>query len=443
MGVTFGGNRQFTLSPTPIMPLNDATARTAKPREKPYKLSDEKGMYLLVNPNGSKWWRLKYRFAGKEKLLSLGVYPSVTLRMARAKRDGDSSLRPDGLPRQKQNEPKLVGARELIAMGIDPSVNRQAHKATVFGQAESSFEIVAREWHSKTSSKWSKGHGAKILKRLENDVFPWLGKRPIASITAQELLACLRKMETRGAIETAHRAHQNCSQVFRYAIATGRAERDVAADLQGALPPTTPVHHASITDPKAIGELLCDIEGYKGAAVTKAALRLAPLVFLRPGELRRAEWDELDFDKAEWRLPAEKMKSKVPHIVPLSKQALAILQEIKPLTGKGKYVFPSVRSNERAMSENTVNAALRRLGYTTEDMTGHGFRSMASTLLNEHGWDPDAIEKQLAHAERNTVRAAYNYAEKLPERRKMMKFWADHLDELANAARKRREHHRD
>lgn len=391
------------------MPLKDLNIKAAKPREKAYKLSDEKGLYLFIKPNGSKAWRLKYRFLGKEKSLSFGLYPDVSLADARNARDE---------------------ARKLLAKDIDPGLAKQVSKHSAKDAAENSFEMIAREWFTKFSTKWSSSHGERILRRLEKDIFPWLGKRPIAEITPPELLSVLRRIENRGAIETAHRACQNCGQVFRYAIATGRAERDISADLKGAIPPPKKSHHASIIKPSEIGALLRAIEDYQGHFVTKCALRLAPLVFVRPGELRHAEWQEIDFSNAEWRIPAEKMKMSVMHIVPLSTQAIAILRELKALTGKGQYIFPSVRNSKRAMSENTVLGALRRLGYTSDEMTGHGFRSMASTLLNEQGWNPDAIERQLAHGERNTVRAAYNYAEYLPERKKMMQHWADHLDDL-------------
>jgi len=265
---------------------------------------------------------------------------------------------------------------------------------------------------------------------FERDVFPWLGSRPARLITAPELLAVLRRIESRGAVETAHRAGQNCGQVLRYAVATGRAERDPSSDLKGALPPVRQKHHASITEPESIGELLRSMDAYQGSMVTRCALLLAPLVFVRPGELRRAEWAEINLDAAEWRIPAEKMKSRMLHIVPLSVQAVAVLRELEPLTGRGRYVFPSGRGPSRCMSENGVLSALRRMGYSGKQMTGHGFRSMASTLLNEQGWPRDAIERQLAHGERNKVRAAYNYAEHLPVRRKMMQAWADYLDSL-------------
>ncbi len=387
------------------------TIRNAKPRDKAYKLTDEKGLYVFIKPNGSKAWRLKYRFLGKEKTLSIGLYPEVTLAEAREARDN---------------------ARKKLANQIDPGLAKQISKRNAREAAENSFETIAREWYVKFSTKWSPSHGERILKRLEKDIFPWIGQVPISEITAPELLAALRRMESRGAVETAHRAHQNCGQIFRYAIATGRAERDTSNDLKGAIPPAKKKHHASITNPNGIGELLRAIDGYQGQTITKCALRLAPLVFVRPGELRHAEWSEFNLTNAEWRIPAEKMKMRVMHIVPLSKQAIAILQELRPLTGNGKYLFPSVRSSKRPMSENTVLGALRRLGYTSDEMTGHGFRSMASTLLNEQGWNPDAIERQLAHGERNTVRAAYNYAEYLPERKKMMQRWADYLDKLRN-----------
>jgi integrase len=391
------------------MALTEMAVRNAKPREKAYKLADEKGLYLFIKPNGSKAWRLKYRFLGKEKTLSIGLYPDVSLSDARNARDN---------------------ARKQLADKIDPGLAKQVSKRSAKEAAENSFEAIAQEWYAKYSSKWSPSHGERILRRLERDIFPGIGRRPISEITALELLTTLRRMENRGAIETAHRAHQNCGQVFRYAIATGRAERDPSSDLKGAIPPAKKKHHASITNTRAIGELLRAINGYQGHFVTQCALRLAPLVFVRPGELRHAEWSEFNLATAEWRIPAEKMKMRVPHIVPLSTQAITILRELRALTGNGKYLFPSVRSAKRPMSENTVLGALRRLGYTGDEMTGHGFRSMASTLLNEQGWNPDAIERQLAHGERNTVRAAYNYAEYLPERKKMMQHWADYLDGL-------------
>ncbi len=392
--------------------LTDTQVRKVKSREKTFKLADGKGLFLVVQPNGSKYWRFRYWFGEKEKLLSLGVYPEVTLAGARKKRDE---------------------AQQMLADDIDPSMAKQLKKRAKKLGPENSFEAIAREWHIKFCSKWTAEHGATILHRLEKDIFPWIGHRPINEITASELLIVLRRVENRGALETAHRLCQTSGQVFRYAIASGRAERDVSADLRGAIPPVKKRHFASITDPTAIGGLLRAIKDYNGHLVTRCALQLAPLTFVRAGELRKAEWSEFNFDASERRISPEKMKMRGAHIVPLSTQAIAVLREIQALTGDGKYVFPCLRSPNRPMSENTILAALRRLGYAKDEMTGHGFRSMASTLLNEQGWNRDAIERQLAHSERNNIRAAYNYAEYLPERRKMMQHWADYLDGLANS----------
>ncbi|MHB1348955.1 MAG: tyrosine-type recombinase/integrase [Desulfobulbaceae bacterium] len=394
--------------PRRIAPLTDTKVRTVKATEKSQKLFDGWGLYLLVTPTGGKLWNLKYRFEGKEKKLSLGAYPDVSLAEARLKRDQ---------------------ARTLLANGADPGDTRKAQKAAGVEETET-FEVIAREWHAKFTPSWAASHADKILRRFELYVFPWLGARPIKAITAPELLGVLRRIEGKGTIDTAHRTKQTCGQVFRYAVATGRAERDPSGDLRGALPPTNGRHMATITDPKEITGLLRAIKDYRGSIVTRCALRLAPLVFVRPGELRHAEWREINFETSEWRIPAEKMKAGVLHIVPLSRQALAVLHEIYPLTGHGRYVFPSPRTDARPMSNNAVLAALRRMGYARDEMSGHGFRSMASTLLNEQGWNRDAIERQLAHAERNSVRASYNYAEYLPERRKMMQAWADYLDHL-------------
>lgn len=390
------------------MPLTDTAIRNAKPQEKQYKLYDERGLYLLVKKAG-KYFRFDYRYAGKRKTLSLGVYPEVKLAEAREKRDD---------------------ARKLLQNDVDPCRYRKETKAMKKELAANSFESVAREWFTKNQHIWTAGHSKTIIRRLGHNIFPWLGTQPVASITAAELLTVLRKIENRGALETAHRVKQICGQVFRYAIATGRAERDPSADLRGALPPTKPKRMSTITDPRQIGELLRAIDGYEGHLITKCALRLAPLVFVRPGELRQAEWREIKFDQAEWKIPEKKMKTHISHIVPLSIQAVEILKEIEPLTGRGRYVFPSLRTGERPMSNNTVLAALRRLGYAKEEMSGHGFRAMASTVLHEQGWPSDVIERQLAHAERNSIKAAYNHAQHLPERRKMMQTWADYLDAL-------------
>ncbi|MDP9143026.1 MAG: tyrosine-type recombinase/integrase [Pseudomonadota bacterium] len=396
--------------------LADISIRRAKSEAKPYKLADGGGLYLEVFPNGSKLWRLKYRrIDGKETRISLGAYPEVPAPKARQKRD-EIKLR------RKEH-------------GIDPAVERRLERLKAKHAAADSFEAVAREWHKKQKPKWRDTHSDKIIRWLEADIFPWMGARPTKEIAAQELLAVLRRVEGRGAVEKAHRARNICSQIFRYAVATGRAETDPASALRGALAPVKTTHHASLIEPTAVGALLRAIDGYNGTLVSRCALQLAPLVFVRPGELRQAEWAEIDLDGSEWRIPGEKMKMGDPHIVPLSQQALAVLREIHPLTGKGRYVFPGERSRARPMSENTVNAALRRLGYTTDQMTGHGFRSMASTLLHERNWNHQVIERQLAHADRNSVSAAYNYAEHLPERRRMMQEWADYLDVLQRGSK--------
>lgn len=382
--------------------LTEVAIRNAKPKDRPYKLFDGGGLYLEVAPSGGKLWRLKFRFGGREKRLALGAWPTVSLKTARQ---------------------KAAEAKGRLADGIDPGEHRKLTKKDA-----DSFEAVAREWFAKFSRDWAPTHAEKIIRRLERDVFPWIGARPVGQITAPELLAVLRRIEARGRLETAHRAHQNCGQVFRYAVATGRAERDPSGDLRGALAPWKPKHYATLTDPQAIAALLRDLDGYAGSFVTACALRLLPLVFVRPGELRRAEWTEIDLDAAEWQIPAAKMKARQPHRVPLSRQAVAILRELHPLTGR--WVFPGARAKGEPLSENTLNAALRRLGYDKDTMTAHGFRSIASTILHEQGWPSDIIERQLAHAERNKIKAAYNRAEHLPERRKMMQAWADYLDAL-------------
>jgi len=393
------------------MSLSDLTLKGLKPAEKTYKKADSGGLYIEVAPTGGKWWRFKYRFEGKEKRLSLGVYPDVGLKEAREKH---------------------AEARKLLAAGVDPSQNRKAAKLAKTDGALS-FEVIAREWYAGRKPTWNENHSSKIIRRLETDVFPWLGSRNISDITAPELLTTMRRIESRGALETAHRALACCGQVFRYAIATGRALRDTAADLRGALPPASTKHFPTITDPLKIGELLRAIEVYSGTYQTRYALKLAPMLFVRPGELRKAEWIEFDLEKAEWRIPAERMKMKTTHLVPLPTQALAVLRELYCISGAGKFVFPGARSTSRAMSENTINMALHAMGYKGE-FVGHGFRHMASTLLNEQGFNRDAIERQLAHAERDGVRATYNYAEYLPERIRMMQSWADYLDGLAKGA---------
>lgn len=392
------------------MPLSDTQCKTAKPQEKQYKMTDEKGLCLLVATTGGKWWRFNYRFEQKHKTLSMGIYPEISLKQARERRDE---------------------ARKLVAAGVDPGVNRKATKAAKAGEITNSFEIVAREWHTKQSASWTPSHSEKTIRRLERDLFPWLGHLPISAITAPEILEALRRVEDRGAVETAHRVHQNCGQIFRYAIATGRASHNPAPDLKGALPPVKQTHLAAITDPKAIGDLLRAIDSYQGFLVTKSALRLAPLFFVRPGELRAAEWAEFDLEGAEWNIPAERMKMREPHLVPLSSQAIAILQELHPLTGAGRYVFPSARTNQRPMSDNAILAALRRMGFTKDEMSGHGFRAMARTILDEVlQVRPDFIEHQLAHAVRDPNGRAYNRTAHKAERHKMMQLWADYLDQL-------------
>lgn len=392
------------------MALSDLQARRAKvPAGKTFKrLTDGKGMYLLVKHAG-KYWRMDYRFAGKRKTLSLGVYPDVSLKRAREKRDD---------------------ARRMIADDIDPSMQKQATRTA----KKDSFEAVAREWFAKEKAIWKPSHADTVIGRLENNIFPWLGDTPINDIEPPDMLAVLRRIESRGAIETAHRIKRVCGQVFRYGIATGRCKRDPVPDLRGALQPVKQTHLATITDPKRVGELLRAIEGYSGTFEVKCALQVAPYLFVRPGELRHAEWSEIDIEAAQWRIPAEKMKMGRLHLVPLSRQVVAILRDLQPLTGRGKYLFPSVRSATRPMSENTINAALRRMGFEKGEICGHGFRSMASTILHEQGWNTDVIERQLAHVESNKVKSAYNHAEHLPERVKLMQAWSDYLDGLRTGA---------
>lgn len=391
------------------MSLTDTTIRNAKIAAKPYKLADEKGLFLLVSPAGGKWWRYNYRFGGKHKTLSMGIYPDVPLAKARMRRDA---------------------ARQLLADGIDPSENRRVQKAAKTEQAQNSFEVVAREWFAKHTPIWAASHTDKIIKRLENNIFPWLGARPIAEITAPEVLSCLRRIEGRGALDTAHRAHQNCGQVFRYAVATGRVTRDPTGDLKGALPPAKHKHYAAITEPAAVGELLRAIDGFRGTFTVQCALKLAPMLFVRPGELRKARWGEFDLDKAEWRYFITKTKTE--HLVPLPSQAVAILQELQALTGHDDYVFPGIRRNGKPMSDAAVNAALRRMGYDTRtEITGHGFRAMARTILHQElGIAPEVIEHQLAHRVPDMLGAAYNRTKFLPARKAMMQKWANYLDKL-------------
>jgi integrase len=392
------------------MALTATAVKQAKSTEKQYKLFDGRGLFLLVHPNGSKYWRFKYRYAGKEKLLSLGVYPDVTLANARE--------------RHQQ-------ARETVANGIDPGEVLKVKKLTRHLATADTFEALAREWFNVKMCDKSKSHQDRTMRALEKDLFPVLGSRPVSSITPPELLAALRRIEARGAIETAHRAKQTAGQIFRYGVATGRAERDPSADLKGALKNPDKKHLASITNPAEVGRLMLAIDGFRGTAAVRAALRLSPLLFQRPGEIRHMEWSEIDWEAKRWEIPAEKMKMRQPHIVPLSQQALEILEELHPLTGRGKYVFPSARGTSRCLSENGVRTALRAMGYDNDTMTPHGFRAMARTLLDEVlDFRVDWIEHQLAHAVRDPNGRAYNRTAHLEGRAKMMQGWADYLDGL-------------
>jgi integrase len=400
------------------MALADIQVRKAQPKEKPYKLTDGGGLYLQVTPSGGKWWRFKYRFDGKEKLLSLGVYPDISLAEAR----------------ERRNE-----ARNLVAKGVDPSAERKAEKEARAELQAHSFEGVSREWfkHMKSNKEWSSEHAKTILNRLEKDVFPWIGSEPITEVSAKEIKAILDRIRARGVIETARRALTIMGQVYRYAIATDRANYDISAGFKSYLPATskTRKHMASVTDPKELAPLLRIIEGYEGGFVTQCALKLLPLLFVRPGELRHMEWSEIDLDAAEWNIPGPKMKMKQPHLVPLSTQAVAILKELQPLTGTSKYVFPSTRSRIRCMSDNTINAAFRRMGLDKETITGHGFRATARTILDEVlQVRVDFIEHQLAHAVKDPNGRAYNRTAHLAERRKMMQLWADYLGGLKAGA---------
>ena len=401
------------------MPLTEMKVRNAKLKEKPYKIFDNEGLYLHVTETGGKLWRFKYRFDNndgkgkKEKLLAFGRYPEVSLHDARQRRDD---------------------ARKLLANNVDPGAIRKAQKQAKTESTET-FEIIAREWHARYAPTWKMRHAEGLITRLQRDVFPYLGARPIKEIKAAELLAVLRRIESRGALETAHRARSICGQIFRYAVATGRAEHNPAADLIGALPPVQTIHRAAITEPKKVGELLRAIDGYQGSFIVQCALKIAPLVFVRPGELRHAEWEEIDFENAEWNIPAGRMKMKEPHLVPLSKQAIEILKDLKKLTGTGRYVFPG-RTSERPMSDNAILAALRNMGYPKEEMSGHGFRAMARTILDEVlQFRPDFIDHQLAHAVRDPNGRAYNRTSHLAERKKMMQTWADYLDGLKTGAK--------
>ena len=395
---------------TPVpQSLSDAKARNAKSKARPYKISDGEGLFLVVMPSGSKYWRLRYFYAGKEKMLALGVYPEVSLADARDKR---------------------AQARKVLAAGNDPSNVKREAKRLIKQRNANSFESVAREWYEKGKHTWAASSVIDKLARLEHHVFPKLGPRPIADITPPDVLDMLRAIEARGTLETAKRVMQMCGQIFMYAIATGRAQRNPVPDLRGALRTPVVKHHAFIKESE-LREYLQKLEAYDGALQTKLALRFLLLTFVRTTELRAAEWNEIVWDKAEWRIPAERMKMRELHIVPLSKQTIATLRELEKHTGNRRFLFPNQNKPDTFMSENTILYALYRMGYHSR-ATGHGFRSTASTILNEQGFRADLIERQLAHNERDTVRAAYNHAQYLPERRQMMQWWADFLDKTAS-----------
>ena len=392
------------------MPLTDTTLRNAKPGEKQIKLFDGHGLFLLIAPSGTKAWRLKYSFVGMDKLISLGLYPTVSLKEARE---------------------RAATARKDIENGIDPSEKRKLKKSA----CQNTFEGVALEWHEQNKHKWSEVYAKTIMHRMKRNLFPQIGSKPVHLVSAPELLALLRKIEARGAKDIPHIVRSICSSVFRYAIATGRAERDPAADLKGALAPRVRRNLPSQTTPEAVGHLMIAIDNYPGTFVVRSALQLMALTFCRTGELRNAEWREIDLEDGLWRIPAERMKMSRDHLIPLSRQSVAILRKLQAYSGKDVYVFPNYKTEKRSMSKSALLGAIRRLGFENDEMCPHGFRSMASTMLNELGYNGDWIERQLAHVPRNIIRGIYNRAEYLPERRKMMQAWADYLDELRRKTR--------
>jgi integrase len=394
--------------------LTDTAIRNARPKDKPYKLADEKGLYLFIQPTGGKLWRLDYRYQSKRKTLALGAYPDVPLTKARDDRDA---------------------ARKLLAAEIDPSENRKAKKASKQGNAANSFEVIAREWAASHMADKAASHKDRVIRRFEVYLFPWIGSKPIADITAPEILESIKRVQNQNKLETAHRTLQAAGQVFRYAVQTGRAIRDVTADLKGALPPTTTKHMAAFTEPKEVTELLRAIDGFTGTFTVQSALSLAPLVFVRPSELRTAKWADIDLDAGEWRYRVS--KTKTDHLVPLSTQAIEILKSIYPLSGHGEFVFMGGHDPKKPMSEAAINAALKRLGYDTKtQITGHGFRAMARTILHERlDIDPHVIEHQLAHKVPDALGAAYNRTKFIEQRKAMMQQWADYLDELKAGAK--------
>lgn len=391
------------------MPLTETQIRNLKPSSTPKKYFDGESLFLYVTPSGGKLWRMSYRFEGKTKLLSFGKYPAVSLRDARTRRDE---------------------AKSLLAKDVDPSAAKKQQKQEREAIIRNTFENFAREWHKARTAAYSETYAKAILYRLETYVFPIIGKIPMSRLEPMDILCVVKALDDKGHHETASRILQIIGQIFRYAIILGKVKQNPVTELRGALKPHKIVHRASVISPPKVGQLLRDIDNYEGYFPLVCALKLAPLVFTRHTELRAAEWKEFDLSKSEWRIPAERMKMREAHIVPLSRQAVEVLEELKKYSGDGKYLFPSIRTDVRPISEATMLNALRRMGYEKHEMSVHGFRSLASTLLNERGYNRDWIERQLAHSERNGVRAAYNYAEYLPERRRMMQEWADYLDRL-------------
>ena len=397
------------------MALTDVKAKSAKPEAKAYKLADEKGMYLLIQPTGGRLWRLDYRFDGKRKTLAMGMYPEVSLSDARDRRDE---------------------ARKQLANNIDPGAVKRAQKSGRLEQAANSFEVTARRWHEKNSGKWSDSYANKTIRVLERDVFPWIGRTPIVDLEAPEFLSVARRIENRGHVDTAHRAIQLAGQIMRFAVAEGLVRRDPTGDLRGALIPVESTHMPSVTDPLRVGEILRMFDAFTGSFQVQCALKLAPLVFTRPGELRKAKWSHINLDEALWSIPAEEMKMREPHLVPLSKQAIEILNDMKPYSWHLEHVFPGGRDPKRPMSDAAVNAAMRRLGIDTQnELTGHGFRAMARTILHERlGYEPDVIEQQLAHKTSGPLGAAYARAKFIDKRTEMMQAWADYIDKLKSSA---------
>lgn len=400
--------------PKRVLPLSDVQVKNAKPKEKDYRLTDGDGLYMFCHTSGGKLWRMDYSFNGKRLTLAFGSYPAVSLADARQRRDD---------------------AKKLIANGVNPSEFKKAQQAALKQADNNTFEAIARLWHEQEKPRWSDNHAGRLLKRLENDMFPAIGNRPITSIKTPEMEELLKRVAIR-TLETAHRLKIACDMIYRYAIRKELAENNPVAALKGVLPTVKNTHMAAPTDPKDVAPLLRSIDDFEGSFSVKCAMQLAPLLFVRPGELRHMEWAEIDFDAEQWNIPAEKMKMKQPHIVPLAKQSLQILKALHSLTGTGRYAFPCHRSPLRCMSENTVNAGLRRLGYEKTEVTGHGFRAMARTMLHEIlQFPPDAIEAQLAHTVPDRLGRAYNRTQHLAERREMMKVWADYLDGLKSGAK--------